>query len=76
MISRTIEIDVSPTPNELAACFCGMSAAGQAMFFNEIAELVKRWDKPFGFQLQAVIDAAILTASGKAVMREIGVYGE
>lgn len=74
MIERTIKVEL--TPNELAFCFCNMSSTGQAMFFNEIAVLTQKWDRPFPFQLEALSLESILTKDGRVVMEEIGSYAQ
>ena len=75
MLHRTIIVDVIPTPDELAFEFSKMNDEQQAIFFNEVANIVDKWDKPFCFQLRAIIDNPALTIDGKMLMQEIGDYG-
>lgn len=75
MFQRKAIIDVTPTPDELAAEFADMDAEQQAMFFSELARLVSRWDRPFSFQLQAITDNFALTDEGRFIMVKIGEYG-
>lgn len=72
MIERKIQIKL--TPNELAFSFCNMSSEGQAMFFNEIANLTNEWKFPLPFQLEAISGERGLTDSGRYVMSLIGEY--
>jgi len=41
-MKRTVEIDVTPTPRELAEAWCGMDADEQALFFNAVAKYTER----------------------------------
>jgi len=75
MIKRKFDVDIQLTPDELASEFSRMDDEQQAMFFNELAEIVSKWDRPFCFQMQFVIDNPNLTQEGKSLMREIGGYG-
>lgn len=75
MIEREIKIPIEVTPQEAAFEFCNWSDEKQAAFFNEIAELTTKWDKPFCFQLQFITDCESLTSGGRNVMEAIGDYG-
>ena len=75
MIEREIRIPIEVAPQEAAFEFCNWSDEKQAEFFNEIAELVKKWERPFCFQLQYITDCESLTAGGRDVMESIGNYG-
>jgi len=68
-------VDVTPSPDELAFEFANMDNEGQAMFFNELAAITAKWDKPFCFQLQMLIDCNALTTEGLRIMEQIGEYG-
>ena len=61
MIQRKIMVDVTLTPDELAFEFANMDDEQQAMFFNELARLTEKWEQPFCFQLQSIIDNPTLT---------------
>lgn len=74
-MKRDLIIDVKPTAEELADCFCNLYAGEQVIFFNHIAKLVEGWNKPFCFQMQSVVDNKTLTGGGKSIMRTIGEYG-
>ena len=76
MIQREIKVPIEITPGELAFEFCNMNDEGQAQFFNYVAKISDKWDKPFCFQLQHLIDCPTLTDSGRRVMEQIGEYGE
>lgn len=75
MIQKKFNVDIQLTPDELAFEFSQMGDEEQAIFFNELAEIVSKWDRPFLFQMQFVIDNPNLTQEGKSLMREIGGYG-
>ena len=75
MIQRKFLLDVTPTPDELAFEFANMDDEQQAMFFNELAKITDKWDKPFCFQLQSIINNQALTMEGKNIMEAIGDYG-
>ncbi len=75
MLQRKIMVDVTPTPDELAFEFANMGDEQQAMFFNELARITNKWDKPFCFQLQSIIDNPALTTDGRHIMEMIGDYG-
>jgi len=59
MIQRKIFVDVTPTPDELAFEFTNMGDEQQAMFFNELALITEKWDRPFCFQLYALVTKKI-----------------
>ena len=73
MLKRTLIVD-DITPEELAAEWCGMGYGQQALFFNEVANIIKKWDKDFCFQLQYLMDEGVLTDEGRRVMELIGNY--
>lgn len=75
-IVRVFSEIIDPTPLELAQVFCGMDANDQADFFQAIAHEVEKWDRPFCFQLQAIIDNKRLSQSGAFIMIQIGDYGK
>jgi len=76
MIERKVQVNIEPTPAELAHVFCNESSEYQAEFFNEVAKIVANWENHFVFQLQGVIEEKKLTPEGRAVMEWIGEYGE
>lgn len=78
MISRELNfnVDIDLTTKELALAFCNMTADDQVSFFNEVAVITSKWDAPFVFQLQFIIDDANLTPEGRRVMEKIGEYGQ
>jgi len=76
MLQRKIFVDVTPTPDELAFEFASMGDEQQAMFFNELAAIVAKWDRPFCFQLQSLISNPTLTREGRWIMEQIGEYGK
>lgn len=73
-MKRTInqEIEVNPTPEELAESFWDMSEVEQARFFNHLGEIADG----LPMQLQAVTDCERLEVKGRLVMQRIGEYGE
>jgi len=76
MLERKITIPILLTPEELAFEFCNMGNNKQAIFFNEVSEISSKWEKPFCFQLQSIIDDKSLTQGGRKIMESIGEYGE
>lgn len=74
-IQRNIDINVELSPEDIADCFCDLRDDEQAVFFNRISEVVKKWGSPFCFQLQHIINNGILTRDGKEIMCQIGEYG-
>lgn len=74
MIQRKVLVDITPDPDELAFEFANMDDEQQAMFFNELAGIVSKWERPFCFQLQYVTDHPELTDAGRSIMRAIGEY--
>jgi len=71
---RKSEAQITPTPEELADCWCSMDADEQAEFFNRVGLAVEGWDKPFCFQLQAIQDCPKLNHKARFVMHQIGQY--
>ena len=76
MLERNITVSVYTTPWELASEFVNMDKMGHVEFFNELARLVEKVDKPLCHQLQAVTDSPFLTNDARDVMRAIGDYAE
>lgn len=75
MIEREETIAITPTPEEIAMEFASMSSSEQAIFFNEIARITKKWGESFCFQLQDLANRPELSADGKRIMEQIGEYG-
>lgn len=74
-ITKTIDIDVDLTPEELARLFLLMDSAEQAQFFSCADKIVKDdWELPFCFQLQSITDEESLTDGGRYIMEQIGEY--
>lgn len=73
-MKRTCEIEVKPTPYEIAKAFCDMGSGEQADFFNYISEESEKWDNPFCFQLQSITDEERLTRGARYIMSQIGDY--
>lgn len=74
MISRTQTFSI--TPEELAFEFCNLNYYGMAKFFIEVAQIKKKWDRPFCFQLQYVTDNDTLTYEARNIMQQIGEYSQ
>ena len=72
---RTVISEIRLTPLELARTFCDYGQDEQAEFFNYLEQITNDWDRPFCFQLQAIIDSRKITEGGRRVMRTIGEYG-
>lgn len=75
MIQRKITVDVELSPDELAFEFANMGDEQQVIFFNKLAAITAKWERPFCFQLQYIIDHPSLTKEGRSIMQEIGEYG-
>jgi hypothetical protein len=75
MTKRTVTVEVTLSPSELALEFANMNNEQQARFFNELAKITDEWEIPFCLQLQAVIDSESLTLQGRRIMEAIGKYG-
>ena len=78
MIKRNVLMNVTPSPKELAYCFCNMSSKDQAEVFNKIGSITGTgaWAKDFAFQLEAVSREEDLTQEGRHVMEQIGGYSQ
>jgi hypothetical protein len=71
----TIPIDINITPKELAELFCAMDGDQQAIFFSEIAKIIKSWKAGgFDYQLAYIVDSRKLTKDGSDVMELIGSF--
>jgi hypothetical protein len=70
-ITRTAEIEVTPTWNELAELFWGMNAHDQAQFFNHLGAIA---ETKLCFQLQFISDSPMLNGTGRFAMSQIGDY--
>lgn len=75
-MKKEIQIEINLTPEELAFEFSEMDDRQQALFFNALAMYVKKWQKQFCFQLEAIIENEELTIEGKNIMGYIGEYGK
>jgi hypothetical protein len=77
MIKRNIIQEIQLTPKELATEFCEMDDEQQSEFFNQIGWIVQtRWDEPFEFQMQNIIDSSKLNDFGKNILKIIRDYME
>lgn len=72
MIKRTIELDVSPTSEELAEAWWHMNSEQQAKFFIHLGIIAEFY---LATQMQFVRDSADLTANGRPAMHTIEEYG-
>ena len=75
-IYRTIEIEIKPSPEELAEVFTNMDGDEQARFFNAIHGFTENWEKPFDMQLAYITASKELTLRGQRTMELIGEYGK
>jgi diadenosine tetraphosphate (Ap4A) HIT family hydrolase len=76
MIKRKITAAITISPDELAAEFADMDDEEQVMFFNELARITEKWDRPFCFQLRSIMENPNLTNGGRSIMEQIGQYGQ
>lgn len=75
-MKKTVFVDVSITPMDIAKEFLAMDGNQQATVFSMMAYHVETdWKRPFCMQLQHITDSEALTAEGRALMVEIGEYG-
>jgi len=73
-ISRTIDVDLALTPEELADAFWGMNDTEQARFFNTVGVIAQTEFTDFSMQLAAVTSNDILLGTGRRAMELIGEY--
>ncbi len=71
-----IEQEIKIFPSDLAEEFCSMDADEQAQFFEHVHSITKMWERPFCFQLQAIVESRFLTTGGKSIMELIGDYAD
>jgi len=76
MIFRTIDIDITPTIEELAEEFCELGSDEQAEFFSMVAEMSYAWKAPIELQLNNISTSLSLSPDGRRLMEKIGVYAE
>jgi len=76
MIKRNIEF--TPTPEELARCWCMMDSKKQAIFFSEIGKIVRdEWEVGGIYnQLEFINQDSDLTPDGRFIMKTIGEYSD
>lgn len=70
-ITRSVDVEVHLTVDEIVEAWCGLAAADQASFFNRIGN--KQW---LSMQLQYISDAPELADAGRHAMRKIGEYAQ
>lgn len=73
---KNMDIEIKITPHELASEFCKMFSDEQAMFFKHIKEISDKWDNPFCFQVQSIIDDPSFSYEAKSIMRIFGEYSK
>lgn len=73
IISRTVDVEVKLTAEELAEQFWAMDGDNQARFFDALANTSSG---RLPMQLQAVADSDHLTIPARVCMQSIGEYGE
>lgn len=76
MLTKKIAVHIELTPEELAFELSNMDDSQQAAFFNELARLTERWERPFCFQLQWLTENHALTPEGRRIMEQIGEYAQ
>jgi iron only hydrogenase large subunit-like protein len=70
-----VEIDVCPTPEELAEAFWMLNGDEQAKFFNYLAAIGLPHGN-FSTQMHFLSSSSILSDDGRYVMHQIGSYSE
>ncbi len=73
-INKNIDVQISLTPEDLAEFFCGMDSVEQARFFNWVANISEKWERPFEDQMHYVSESETLNYKGIKIMRGIGKY--
>lgn len=76
MITRSAVIEVELSPYELAQAFCEMDADKQALVLTHIVQLSSEWDKPFEFQVQAIVDSKNFLNGANKLMKIFGEYAK
>jgi hypothetical protein len=71
-VTITSNVEVTLEPEAIADAFAGMDCEDQAIFFNEVARIVKTWTGSFELQMAHVSDEGVLSKEGREVMRLIG----
>jgi hypothetical protein len=74
VFTRSVEISVGPTIEELAKAIIDLGSDEQAELISKMAELAVKTDFSVPMQLQYVTDDPGLTRQGRALMRLIGNY--
>lgn len=72
-IKTSAQVEIRPSPEELADVFWSMDADEQAFFFNRLGESSRA---RLCFQLQYVTDSDCLDEAGRYAMQKIGEYSE
>lgn len=70
-ITKTLQVDFTLTPTEVAQIFWDMCGGEQATFFSELARIA---GPKLIFQLQYVTDSDHLRPEGRGAMEAIGNY--
>jgi len=73
-ITRTTDVTVELSPEDIADCFCDLYNDEQAMFFNRIAEVTAIWNTRFCIQVESIIDSNMLTKGGKKIILQLGEF--
>lgn len=76
MLTKTVSVKITLTPEELAKAFTEFDEYEQSEFFNEVAILVKQWKQPFEFQMDSVSRCGMLTPGARQIMTTIGEYSK
>jgi hypothetical protein len=78
MIKRTEVLEIIPTPQELAECFCDMDYNEQALFFKCVGENIEKiWENginSFRFQTSYIVESEFCTETALSVMKILGEY--
>lgn len=75
-ITKSVQVEMPVTVEDVAKLFCAMDERDQSKFFNAIADEAKKWSSPFCFQMQSVSDCPLLNDEARGIMREIGNYSD
>lgn len=74
--TKTTTIEIKPTPQDLARLWWSMDSFEMAIFFEAVASIIDREDKPssLSFQMEFLSKEKTLGSGGRSVMSKIGEY--
>jgi len=67
-------VKINLKPKQVAKLFESMNSKEMATFFNELGNLIEKWNHGFSFQMQYLTNKINLTDKARAIMNTIGQY--